>query len=59
LGIAWLLHGVWDVGHHFGVLTTNIPSWYPGLCFGIDIGFGVAALLWARGLGHRPGEGSV
>jgi hypothetical protein len=33
-----LLHGVWDIVHHKGLLVqTEIPGYYPTFCFTVDI----------------------
>ena len=42
---GWLAHAAFDVHHETGP-DSRIPSWYPGLCAGYDVG--VAAALIAR-----------
>ena len=42
LGVAWLLHPVWDVALHlFGPGASFTPSWYPLACITFDGWVGV------------------
>jgi hypothetical protein len=41
LSIGWLAHVLWDVGLHFGDGVAFVPWFYPTVCIGFDIVFGV------------------
>ena len=40
-----LLHGVWDVLHHKGLVATNVPEYWPSFCFVVDVVVGLYFLL--------------
>lgn len=41
LVVGWIAHVLWDVGLHFGESIAFVPSFYPAVCIGFDIVFGV------------------
>ena len=44
LGIGWLLHIGWDVGLHSSADASFVPTFYPAVCLGFDLVFGVYLL---------------
>ena len=46
VGIALILHGIYDLFQGNIVLSTNPPQWWPLFCLGIDVTLGIW-LLWA------------
>jgi hypothetical protein len=41
-----ILHGIWDIGHHNGILiSTDVANYWPSFCFTIDIIDGVYFFL--------------
>lgn len=45
LGVMWILHAVFDLGHQFLLDNPGLPSWYPLWCAVVDVGVGTC-LLW-------------
>lgn len=43
-----LLHGVWDVLHHKGLVASNVPEYWPSFCFVVDVVTGLYFLLVFR-----------
>ena len=43
-----MLHGVWDVLHHQGLVATSIPEYWPSFCFVVDVVIGLYFLLVFR-----------
>lgn len=41
LAVGWIAHVLWDVGLHYGEATAFVPNFYPTVCIGFDIVFGV------------------
>jgi len=41
LGVGWILHIAWDVGLHFSESVMFVPGFYPGICIGFDLVFGI------------------
>ncbi len=41
LAIGWIAHVLWDIGLHFGEAIAFVPSFYPPVCGGFDLVFGV------------------
>jgi len=37
LAAGYLLHGVWDLGHHFNHVKTPMVKWFPPLCAAFDL----------------------
>ena len=44
LGLGWLLHIAWDVGLHMSEAVLFVPRFYPTICIGFDLVFGVYLL---------------
>jgi hypothetical protein len=45
VGVFWLLHGLYDLGHDQFVNNTGVPGWYSMFCFVVDAVVG-SYLLW-------------
>jgi uncharacterized membrane protein len=46
VGIALVLHGIYDLFQGNIVFSTNPPQWWPLFCFGVDVTIGIW-LLWS------------
>ena len=44
LSFGWLLHTAWDIGLHYLPNSAFVPSFYPMLCLGFDLVFGMFLL---------------
>jgi hypothetical protein len=40
-----MLHGVWDVLHHKGLVATSIPGYWPSFCLVVDVITGLYIFL--------------
>jgi len=50
IGYGIILHGVWDIFHHKGVLIgTHLPSYWPSFCLVVDIIDGLYFLIIFKG----------
>ena len=45
VGVFWLLHGLYDLGHGQLITNAGVPGWYPIFCFVVDAVIG-SYLLW-------------
>ncbi len=36
IAFGYFIHGIWDLGHHFGRVKTPIVKWFPPLCASFD-----------------------
>ena len=51
LSMGWFSHTLWDLVMHVFETSSFIPSFYPPICIGFDLGFGVYLLYHVfRGL---------
>lgn len=49
LAYGIILHGIWDIFHHYAVLIgTDIPSYWPSFCLTVDLIDGIYFLLVFR-----------
>lgn len=49
IGIGIILHGLWDISHHGGVLVkTDVPGYWPSFCLIVDIIDGLYFLVIFR-----------
>ena len=47
LAVGYMLHGVWDLGHHFNHVKTPMVKWFPPLCSAFDLLMAIfIVLLW-------------
>jgi len=47
LAAGYLLHGAWDLGHHFKRVQTPIVKWFPPLCATFDFLIAIVIIwLW-------------
>ncbi len=53
IAVGLVLHGVWDLVHRPGGVTTKIPSWYPPFCAAFDFVFAGIFFVFARELASR------
>ncbi len=49
LGLAWMLHAVWDLVHVVGELQTTLPGWYTWACIVADAALGGFLMIWGLG----------
>lgn len=46
LAAGWLLHPLWDLAHHGGLLRADVREWVIPFCLVYDVLVGVAVLAW-------------
>lgn len=45
LAAGYLIHGSWDLLHHFDVIPTRVARWFPPLCAAFDLVVALALLV--------------
>lgn len=50
VGIALILHGIYDLFQGNIVFSTNLPQWWPLFCLGVDVTLGIWILWTSSGL---------
>lgn len=54
LGYGVILHGIWDIFHHHGLMiSTNIPFYWPVFCLTVDLVYGFYLLYIFKKLPAR------
>ena len=46
LALGYLLHGLWDMGHHPKRIQTRVVSWFPPLCATFDFVVAAFIVVW-------------
>jgi uncharacterized membrane protein HdeD (DUF308 family) len=47
VAVGLIAHGIFDLGHNLLITESEVPAWWPGFCFAVDVALGIAVLYIA------------
>jgi hypothetical protein len=53
VAVGLIVHGIFDLIHDLLVINSEVPAWWPGFCFAVDVALGIAVLYIAKSRSNK------